>query len=323
MATATALLGISSVAGISAYFSDVDTATNTFVVGKVSLDLKEPDWDPPKDITPNEEFKKNPQVENDGKNDEFVFVEVIVPYANIKTAKADGTPVAAADTQLFTWTVNTGWYPVIQQSKKNEDGTTCTIYETQDGKAFYRLADVKAYTAGKNMTYTETPAYRYVYAYTGMASNGGTNSAPCLALKAGETTKNAVFDGVVFCNAIEDQGLETTTQHIIVNAYGIQTTALNNGDGNYGNRVNGTTNDGKCNPVDVWKIVVNANPDKTSPAAEDAITDVKTDKTSGQQNDSSSNNPEEEPTLDATLNDSSNTNSAEEPTLDAAMNGLS
>lgn len=32
------------VGNILAYFTDGDTATNTFNVGKVSIDLKEPNW---------------------------------------------------------------------------------------------------------------------------------------------------------------------------------------------------------------------------------------------------------------------------------------
>ena len=52
MIAATAMIGVLAIGGISAYFTDGDTATNTFTVGKVSIDLQEPNWNPPKDITP-------------------------------------------------------------------------------------------------------------------------------------------------------------------------------------------------------------------------------------------------------------------------------
>ena len=58
MIAATAMIGVLAIGGISAYFTDGDTATNTFTVGKVSIDLQEPNWNPPKDITPNQEIKR-------------------------------------------------------------------------------------------------------------------------------------------------------------------------------------------------------------------------------------------------------------------------
>lgn len=101
-------LGVGAL-GISAYFTDGDTATNVFEVGEVTIDLQEPSWVPPTDITPEQEFAKDPQVENIGVNDAYVFVEVKVPCANVATATETGTPVAAAKTQLFTYDVKDGW----------------------------------------------------------------------------------------------------------------------------------------------------------------------------------------------------------------------
>ena len=40
-----AMIAVMMVGSISAYFTDGDTATNTFTVGKISLDLQEPNWD--------------------------------------------------------------------------------------------------------------------------------------------------------------------------------------------------------------------------------------------------------------------------------------
>ncbi|WP_291236988.1 TasA family protein, partial [Frisingicoccus sp.] len=80
------LAGTVSIGGIMAYFTDGDTATNTFTVGKISLDLQEPSWVPPTNITPGQEIAKDPQIKNDGNNEEFVFLKVTVPYANVVTA---------------------------------------------------------------------------------------------------------------------------------------------------------------------------------------------------------------------------------------------
>lgn len=127
------LIGALAVGGVSAYFTDGDSVTNTFTVGKISLDLQEPDWNPEaaKDITPNQTLAKNPQVFNDGANAEFVFLEVIVPYENVITANDDGTLNAAVDTELYSYTVNPGWYQMSRtQNAGNKTVTYLYVYGT-------------------------------------------------------------------------------------------------------------------------------------------------------------------------------------------------
>lgn len=135
-----ALVGCMTVGAISAYFTDADTATNTFTVGKVSIDLQEPDWVPPTDITPEEEFAKDPKVLNDGINDAYVFVEVVVPYANIVTANEDGTKNEAADTELFTYDVKEGWVEVGTPAKDEEAKTVTHLYAYGTADAMTALA---------------------------------------------------------------------------------------------------------------------------------------------------------------------------------------
>lgn len=128
------LIGTLAVGSVSAYFTDGDTVTNTFTVGKISLDLTEPDWNPDnaKDITPNQTIKKNPQITNDGVNSEFVFMEVIVPYDNLVTANDNGTLNAAADTELYSYIVNSGWYQMSRtQNTKNKTVTYLYVYGTE------------------------------------------------------------------------------------------------------------------------------------------------------------------------------------------------
>jgi predicted ribosomally synthesized peptide with SipW-like signal peptide len=181
------------IGGISAYFTDADTATNTFTIGKVSIDLKEPKWEEPKDIVPNQEMEKNPQIENDGVNSAYVFMEVVIPYANIIVANEDGSKNAKADTDLFIMLdkdgnegVNDGW--VLVSQTENEDDKTVT----------------------------------YLYAY-------GTSEV-MTELKKDETTPS-LFDKVKFVNAIEGQGLEGSTKTIVVNAYAVQMDNLEKEDG--------------------------------------------------------------------------------------------
>lgn len=126
---ATALIGTLCIGGIMAYFTDADTQTNTFTVGKVSLDLQEPNWEPPKDITPGQEIKKDPQIKNDGINNEYVFLEVVVPYENVTIANEDGTKAPEkADTELFSYDVKDGWVEVGTAKKDEKTKTVTHLY---------------------------------------------------------------------------------------------------------------------------------------------------------------------------------------------------
>ncbi len=221
------------VAGVSAYFTDADTVTNTFTIGKISLDLQEPNWDPdiPDSIVPEQEFAKDPQIVNDGINDEYVFLEIIVPYANVKTANENGTVNNAADTQLFTWgAVNAGWSQVGTATKD-------TVNET----------------------------FTYVYAYTGADAN------TMEALKANANT-GALFNHVEFANLAEDQAIAGEKLNIIINAYGIQTTNINDGADD---TLTGENKDGATAPQYVWEVIKNANP-STAQGTENVKTDAKT-----------------------------------------------
>ena len=61
------------------------------------------------DITPNKKLIKDPKVTNVGINDAFVFVTVQVPVADVITANQDGSRNPKALTELYSWTVNSGW----------------------------------------------------------------------------------------------------------------------------------------------------------------------------------------------------------------------
>ena len=137
---ACALIGCMTVGGISAYFTDADTATNTFTVGRVSIDLQEPDWIPPTVITPEEEFAKDPKILNDGINDAYVFVEVVVPYANVATANEDGTKNAAADTELFSYDLKDGWVEIGTAVKDETAKTVTHLYAYGSADAMTAVA---------------------------------------------------------------------------------------------------------------------------------------------------------------------------------------
>ena len=174
-----------------AYFTDNDSETNEFTVGKIGIDLIEENWTASNAtaITPEQEFAKDPKVTVDAdSNEAYVFVKVDVPCANVKTASETGAVQDAAKTQLFSYNVNPGWELVETVEK----------------------ADVNT----------------YVYGYVG--SNGSGNNTDMLAVAANQST-DTVFDHIKFANVIEDQNLEGTTQQVQVSAYAIQTLNVNDG----------------------------------------------------------------------------------------------
>lgn len=183
-----AVIAAGSAIGVSAYFTDTDNAKNTFTVGKVDIEQHEDNWNPdPENITPNQEFDKDPTVKNSGDNAAFVFEVVEVPCRTVITATADGTKNnggKAVLTDLFSYDVSSEW-ALIKTENVNE---------------------------GSNIA-----AHRYTYVY-------GT-AEECTALEGGETT-TPLFTKVRFANVIEGQGLEDEKVSIDINAYAIQTSDL-------------------------------------------------------------------------------------------------
>lgn len=122
------LIGVMAVAGISAYFTATDTKKNVIEIGKVSIDLQEPNWEGDTPSTPNKTVPKDPQILNDGNMDAYVYLSVDVPYKNVVTANADGTVNEAADTELFKYTIKEGWIEVSEPKKDTSKGVITHVY---------------------------------------------------------------------------------------------------------------------------------------------------------------------------------------------------
>lgn len=127
---ASALVGCLAIGGISAYFTDGDTVTNSFTVGKVEIELQEPNWneEDAKDITPGKEMKKDPQVENTGINEAYVFLEVKLPKATVTTADENGNAEAEAYQELFKYNVNEGWIELTGKVDNSEEGFVTKVF---------------------------------------------------------------------------------------------------------------------------------------------------------------------------------------------------
>lgn len=216
LAVAALVLGCLTMTGISAYFTATDTANNAFTVGNISLELQEPNWSEPNGeaVLPGQEIHKDPQILNDGINDEFVFLEVVVPYSRIQTANEDGSWNAATDVELFSYDVNTTDWVQVGDPVKDETEKTVS----------------------------------YVYAYA--------KDNVLTALEKDDTT-SPLFEYVRFANVAAEAELVTDSLNVVVNAYGIQTTNINDG----ATTIDGVNNDGKTAPADVWAVIDTKRPE--------------------------------------------------------------
>lgn len=112
--TSSALAALVIAGGALAFFTDVQTATNTFTVGDVGIELTEPSWDPDVKpvVTPGQEIAKDPTVKNTGTIPAYVFMEVKVPYANVSLIGENGVKADPANNELFTYELKDGWIEV-------------------------------------------------------------------------------------------------------------------------------------------------------------------------------------------------------------------
>lgn len=69
-----------AISGTLAYLTSTDTATNTFTVGNVSIDLEEPNYTGNhQTLLPGVEIAKDPQIKNTGSTAAWVWMEITVP----------------------------------------------------------------------------------------------------------------------------------------------------------------------------------------------------------------------------------------------------
>ncbi len=141
---AVVLMLVLLVGGLIAYFTDTKTVTNTFTIGKVKIALDEPNWvaNDAKDLMPEQEVNKDPQITNDNTgtdpstNPAYVFMKVEVPcYVTAATATPASTP-----TELFTFTPNTAWTQLSHTACTSEATKATYVYYYGTGGSLTSLA---------------------------------------------------------------------------------------------------------------------------------------------------------------------------------------
>lgn len=108
---AVGVLCLATIGGVSAYLTDFDTAENQFTVGKVAIEVDEPNWDEKEQtkIEPGKVISKDPQIKNTGVNDAFVYLEVSIPMADVQAAADDGTRLKQKMQELFSFEAQDSW----------------------------------------------------------------------------------------------------------------------------------------------------------------------------------------------------------------------
>lgn len=118
----TGALCLAVLGGVSAYLTDYDKADNQFTVGKVEIELEEPGWKQEEHtkIEPGKEIEKDPQIQNTGVNDAFVYMEVTVPMADVMAADEEGNRLNKKMQELFTFTAKENWSLIDKRKKKRQ-----------------------------------------------------------------------------------------------------------------------------------------------------------------------------------------------------------
>lgn len=246
-----------------AFFTDGDEKTNEFTVGNITIDLQEPHWNPNEDtdgdgvpdrseVIPEQEFAKDPQIKNIGKNPAYMFMKITVPYRNIVSTDDYGTKTSKQDTELWTYDLTSHWIEITNPDETDGLQMDDTIEEKHNGGKT---------GLGRKDTTNQTITHLYAY-----VDDSGKNMQ---TVKENITT-DPIFNYVKFVNAVEDQGLENNHADIKVTAYAIQTTNVSDQK----IATDGNNADGKTTPDEVYKILTTQNSTKTNDKGSEDDQDV-------------------------------------------------
>jgi len=105
---------------------------NVFTFGEVTIDLTEPEWDDnepeEKLVYPNRSVDKDPQVTNTGTTNIYAYIEVQVPRAEVRTVTGDKTVNPKAWIDLFTYTINSTDWVLIDSNVSSDNLYTVNVY---------------------------------------------------------------------------------------------------------------------------------------------------------------------------------------------------
>lgn len=181
--------------GTMAFFTSNDIVTNKLTIGNVRINLTETEYpgntaSGVTDMLPYSEVKKNPQIQNTGINEAFVFLKVTVPVRDVTEVATNGTPGKKEMQEIF------------YLKNKTDSETT---FSNSFNKNWIELTNCETGT-----DYNQS-ARTYVFGYKD-------------AVKTGATTE-PLFDKVQLKNIKEELGANQT-QSINIEACAVQSDYL-------------------------------------------------------------------------------------------------
>ncbi|MBQ8920869.1 MAG: hypothetical protein IJ060_01745 [Oscillospiraceae bacterium] len=225
---AAAIASLMIIAGLIAYFSSKDAATNRFGSAKLRIRVTEPHWNNNPTIVPEQKIDKDPYIVNTDETPAYVFMQVTVPVEAVLLEQSDGdkgklitSESSAVDEEGNPVTLTQAEFavPLFRFINSSSEYTEDQLSSSQLCNAgWYAMPDHPK--ENKNSD-NETVSLTYLYAWVG--DNAGNTMA---VLNPGETTDTPLFDQVIFCNAREDDALPGSVQHIQIEVFGIQTEFL-------------------------------------------------------------------------------------------------
>lgn len=198
---ALAMLGAGA-GGTLAYLTDAETATDTFTVGQIKVDLIDAAYDAAakvgenKTVVPSQEIGSNPLVQNTGINEAISFLKITVPIKNVTQIDDNGDRSAPANHELVFFKDSTD---KITDHANNFDANWVQLADKEEG------TDLQGDTR------------TYVFGYK-------------KAIAKDEST-TSLFDKMQVMNVLEDELVPEAVQDIKIEAYAIQKDNILNSEG--------------------------------------------------------------------------------------------
>lgn len=240
--------------GALAYLTGSDSAVNSFTVGSVKIEGKEPHYpgngaDGTVDLPALQEVPKDPQIKNMGKNKAVNYMIVDIPMDRVIAADFNGMRGEEKNQELFEFASDANGYPSV--------GKGWILLDTSYLNGNLENMDSSSMTAGIAKPSVPQSAVR----------PDKTDAAYCRRLygyqwstKPGETT-NPLFTKVRLINVIEGF-IDNSTQNIIISNYAVQADNLS-----YDGDAIKTSDMDEKDLKHIWNIYMNQSGEEAAPDA--------------------------------------------------------
>lgn len=196
-----------AVSGALAFFTDSDTKANRFSFtdtnGEQTIDVHvdEPNWKEKdgENILPGDTVSKDPVIVNDGEEDAYGFITVLVPTAkSIDLDDGNGIKSTKKDVELFWYEINDGWKEIDKTDGAAVDTTNNLRFTYNDVNGTRTVRPDVVTTESVAGAHSDNVYYTaHTFAYV------GDDADTMQAIKSGETTTPSVFKNLIDLNTNE------------------------------------------------------------------------------------------------------------------------